>query len=171
MLIREAPLHEYEAIRELMVAAYEEYAAMMPADAWEGYASEIRDIESRSSFGELLVADDGGMLVGAVTYYRPSSAGGNGERWPDGWPGIRLLAVPPEHRGRGCGRALTQACIDRARRDGAPGIALGTTEMMKVARDMYERLGFVHTPAYDWDPVPGITVTIYLLTFEEGRAR
>jgi GNAT superfamily N-acetyltransferase len=166
MLIREARSDEYDRLRDLMVAAYEEYGAMMPPEAWNEYEADIRDIESRSAFGELLVADEGGALVGAVTYYLPSSGGGEAEHWPGGWPGIRLLAVPPDQRGNGYGRALTQACIDRARRDAAPGIALGTTELMKVARDMYERIGFVHHPEYDWDPVPGITVTIYLLAFE-----
>jgi hypothetical protein len=37
---------------------------------------------------------------------------------------------------------------------------------MKVARGMYERIGFVHHPEHDWTPVPGITITIYLLPFE-----
>ena len=53
-----------------------------------------------------------------------------------------MLAVSPLSRGVGIGKRLTQECIDRANRDGAEAIGLTTSEMMKVAQPMYERMGF-----------------------------
>jgi ribosomal protein S18 acetylase RimI-like enzyme len=53
-----------------------------------------------------------------------------------------MLVVRPEYRGRGIGRGLTEECVRRARRDGAPLIALHTTPIMAVALPMYERMGF-----------------------------
>ena len=65
--------------------------------------------------------------------------------------GIRVLAVPPRHRGLGIGRRLTAACIELAREEGAAGIGLMTTEMMAVAKGMYERMGFEQMKEYQTD--------------------
>jgi ribosomal protein S18 acetylase RimI-like enzyme len=43
-----------------------------------------------------------------------------------------------------------EASIERARADGATALALHTTEMMEVARAMYERMGFVRVPERDY---------------------
>jgi ribosomal protein S18 acetylase RimI-like enzyme len=53
-----------------------------------------------------------------------------------------MLVVSPRLRGLGVGRALTDECIRRARRDQAPLIALHTSPIMSVALPMYLRLGF-----------------------------
>jgi GNAT superfamily N-acetyltransferase len=58
------------------------------------------------------------------------------------WPVIRSLVVDPKSRGVGIGRALTQECIKRARRDRSPVIALHTSAILKVALAMYLRMGF-----------------------------
>lgn len=165
MEIRKALPDEHLAAGDAIVDAYRQYAADLTAEEWAEYEHEMRDISSRQEISDLLVAVEDAAILGSVTYYFARSGGGYGDRWPEGWPSIRLLAVPPAYRGRGLGRALTQACIDRARAEGAPGIGLGTTKLMEVARAMYERMGFVHTPEYDFEPVPGITVFCYSLAF------
>jgi ribosomal protein S18 acetylase RimI-like enzyme len=60
---------------------------------------------------------------------------------------IRLLSVDPAARERGIGPALSEATIERARRDGASVIALHTSPVMSVALGMYLRMGFIHTRA------------------------
>ena len=59
-----------------------------------------------------------------------------------------MLVVDPAARGAGVGRALTDACINGARRDGSDVIALHTSPIMTVALPMYLRMGFrlVHAP-------------------------
>jgi ribosomal protein S18 acetylase RimI-like enzyme len=52
------------------------------------------------------------------------------------------LYVVPAERGRGRGRALMEASIDLARRQGADNMDLGTAETDTVARALYESLGF-----------------------------
>jgi ribosomal protein S18 acetylase RimI-like enzyme len=52
------------------------------------------------------------------------------------------LYVVPALRGRGIGRALMQAAIDLARREGADHMDLGTSEDDVAARALYERMGF-----------------------------
>ena len=53
-------------------------------------------------------------------------------------------------RGKGVGKALTQFCIERARKLGKARIVLHTTLMMQTAWAMYERLGFARFPEIDF---------------------
>jgi ribosomal protein S18 acetylase RimI-like enzyme len=71
--------------------------------------------------------------------------------------------VAPEARGRGIGRLLTEECIRRARAGGRTAVGLHTTEFMAVARSMYERMGFVRVPRYDFRPSPHVLVMAYRL--------
>ncbi len=50
----------------------------------------------------------------------------------------------PERRGRGLGRALMDAALELARREGADHMDLGTSEDDVAARALYESLGFVN---------------------------
>jgi ribosomal protein S18 acetylase RimI-like enzyme len=72
-----------------------------------------------------------------------------------------MLVVAPEARGMGIGRALAEACIAHARRDGAPQFALHTSELMEVALPMYERMGFRRHA--DGPTLFGVPYGIYLL--------
>ena len=74
---------------------------------------------------------------------------------------MRLLAVHPDARGRGVGEALMRECMARARGRGATTLGLHTTRIMAVAQRMYERMGFVRAPEYDFHPAPRIVVMAY----------
>ena len=52
------------------------------------------------------------------------------------------LYVAPGRRGQGLGRALMEAAIELARREGADHMDLGTSEDDIAARALYESLGF-----------------------------
>jgi ribosomal protein S18 acetylase RimI-like enzyme len=52
------------------------------------------------------------------------------------------LYVVPDGRGHGLGRALMEAAIELARREGADHMDLGTGEDDVAARALYESLGF-----------------------------
>ena len=86
------------------------------------------------------MAEAQGSVVGAVGYVGP----GRPKRafYPPEWPIVRLLVVEPGHQGMGIGCALASECIQRARRDGAPVIALHTSPLLSIALPMYERMGF-----------------------------
>ena len=148
LVIRQARLDELGKTAEVIRAAYAEYTVGMPEDRASRYLDRSADVESRLDASELLIAELDGRLVGSVTIC-PDAALSAGEGWPDGWLGIRLLAVVPEARGCGIGRALVQACIHRAHEVSAPVVVLHTTEMMAVARGMYERMGFVRAHGFD----------------------
>jgi ribosomal protein S18 acetylase RimI-like enzyme len=74
-----------------------------------------------------------------------------------------LLAVLPEVRGLGIGKALVLECLARARRRGAIAVGLHTMDFMQIAQGMYERMGFVRVPEYDYRPHPEVLVKAYRL--------
>jgi ribosomal protein S18 acetylase RimI-like enzyme len=168
VLVRDAGPAEFDAIGDLMVAAYAQFSPSLPAHAWREYEDEIRDVRRRLPESTLIVAEDEGRLAGAVTYYPDATKEGH-VAWPASWANFRLLAVDPAARGRGIGRLLTEECVRRARAADRVALGLHTTHLMQVARAMYERMGFVRVPELDFFPVPEFQVMAYRLPLSEPR--
>ena len=150
--IREAGAEELNEVENLVKAAYREFQPLMPALAWNRWMDNISET-IHTSDGVVLVAEDQGRIEGAVKFYPDASQAHQGQ-WPAGAASIRLLAVAPANRGRGYGRLLTQACLDRARELSIPTIFLYTGTFMTTARQLYEKLGFKRAPEFDRAPGP-----------------
>jgi len=165
--IRDARDGEQERIIEVTLLAYQEYAPAMPPFAWEEYKGNIvSTLRDDTMPGEKIVAERDSDIVGAVLLI-PAGTFFIGEDTEIALkrPEVRLLAVPPANRGQGIAAALMRECIERARKSGATGIALHTTDLMKVAMNMYERMGFVRDPETDFHPAPDFVVKGYRLVF------
>ena len=147
-MISEARPGELDDVAALMVAAYREYAPLMPPQAWRAYARDIEAVRGRLGHSSLIVCRADGRLAGAVTFYPP----GSGPWWPRDWAGFRLLAVDPQRRGRGVGRALVDETIARADALGAAALGIHTTPWMRAAMALYDSMGFVRDPGCDFEP-------------------
>lgn len=166
--IRVGETADFEAARTILREAYSGYESDFPASNWVPYLTDVLNIEARAADSDLLVAEAEGEIAGCVSYYPPGSKMAYpsptfSEQWPPDWGAFRLLAVNPAARGHGVGRLLTEACINRARSEGATAVALHTTEPMAVARAMYERMGFERNERYDFHPTPELVVAAYQL--------
>lgn len=138
--LRDSVPEEAVAIARLTVEAFQDYAGILCGERWEAMRSVLNGVAAWARTGRWIVADQGGSLLGSVGYFPPGQF--DDKIFPPAWASIRFLAVSPAHRGKGLGRLLTEECILRARRDRAVRIGLHTSEIMTVARLMYERLGF-----------------------------
>lgn len=122
--------------------AYAEFASEFDPEDWAYYARTLPDTRPRVEQGTLLIAiDENSDVAGTVTLYlepRPTSG-----HWRSDDAVFRFLAVRPDRRQRGIGNALFQECIARSRAAGKRRLALQTTPHMTVAREMYQRAGFV----------------------------
>ncbi|OYW29552.1 MAG: N-acetyltransferase [Caulobacter sp. 12-67-6] len=67
----------------------------------------------------------------------------------DGGFEVAKMTVSEQARGAGLGKALMQACIDRARALGAPRLYLETNASLAPALGLYRAMGFVDLPARD----------------------
>jgi ribosomal protein S18 acetylase RimI-like enzyme len=162
LLLREARSDELDMVSRLIRDAYHQYENFLAPEAWKFYVEDMMDVRKRLKESQLIVAELDGQLAGAVTLYLDAGHSSQGG-WPSGWASIRLLSVHPTYRGRGIGRALMDECIRRCRDQGLATIGLHTTEIMNVARRMYERMGFVRVPEFDFYPRPGVVVMAYRL--------
>src|SRR5262245_49059329 len=116
--IREIQPSEFEPLGDITVAAYEGIDDELEPD----YRRELRLVRRRARSCVVLVAvaSDGRLLGGATYIPRPGTPFSEVAR--DGEAEIRMLAVDPSAQGRGVGRALTTACLDRARAQGQTGM-------------------------------------------------
>lgn len=133
------------------------------------YWTSLRDVERRMTDAEVWVADvdgdpthdAGGIVVGTFTWAPRGSS--QREIAQDDEAEFRMLAVAPWAQGRGVGRALVEAVIERARREGYAAVVLSSATWMTQAHALYTGLGFRRTPELDWSPMPGTDLVAYRL--------
>jgi putative acetyltransferase len=134
-----------ESLRQL----FREYAESLGFSlCFQGFDEELSQLPgdySRPS-GRLLLARVNGEDAGCIAVHALS-------------PSIcemKRLYVRPVFRGRGIGRALTEAAIREARTASYDVMRLDTVEpLMTAAVAMYRTLGFVEIAPYRPNPIPG----------------
>ena len=156
LTVRRVRPDEHAAVAELTAGVYRG-EGFSSAD----YEPALRDVASRATSATVLVAVDGDRVLGAVTV---ATRGGEwAEQSAPGEAVIRMLVVAPEARGSGAGEALVRACLAAATEDGCTVVRLSSQDDMHAAHRLYERLGFVRTPSFDWSPEPGLQLRTYAL--------
>lgn len=153
--VRDLHPTEAAALGRLLVAVYSSLPGFPTPDEQPSYYAMLADIgrfTERPTTRVLVALAAGGELVGGVVYFGDMAQYGSGGTATQvtGASGIRLLGVAPQHRGLGAGKALTQACIDLARAQGHGEVILHTTEAMRIAWGLYERLDFVRSEDLDF---------------------
>jgi ribosomal protein S18 acetylase RimI-like enzyme len=160
--IREARAEEFDRIGELRVAAYRADGFLSETST---YADTLRVLGMDGS-GEILAAVDGERLLGTVTLVI----------WPHGGevlhnPGegeIRALAVASAARGRGIGRALLAAVMQRATAREVRELLLLTQPEMRVAQHLYAEAGFRRLPGRDYEYAPGHHLFAFGMPLADG---
>jgi predicted N-acetyltransferase YhbS len=165
--IRDAWPSDRKAIRELTLAAYQEYAKPL-GGYWEGYKKGLLKALEHVKPAEQIVIDDNGEIVATILLYPASTTftAPNGAEVTAPFPELRLLAVSPDKRGRGLGTLLVREAIERSREQKAKAVMLHMVDVMPNFSRMYERMGFVHFPEFDFWLAPQIGLECYCLNLE-----
>ena len=103
-MVSPAQASDFDAIVDLNVEAYREFAGRMSPDNWRRMETSLRALEARAQSTRFLMMRDHGAIVGSVGYCPAGK--GNPEIFPPDWAAVLLLAVSPTHRGRGIAREL-----------------------------------------------------------------
>jgi hypothetical protein len=74
LLIRDASDSDRQAMLDVTLAAYAEYAAVMPPFAWDGYRQSIIATLNEDEQAERIVAEQDGAVVGCVLLYLTGAA-------------------------------------------------------------------------------------------------
>jgi ribosomal protein S18 acetylase RimI-like enzyme len=162
MMIRDAVPAELAEVGEIRVAAYRADGFLSSQSKYE---PTLRSLGA-DGLGQVLVAErpEGG-LVGTVMLQGWPQAG-RVVTGPDEAE-IRALAVLPQARGTGLGRALLAAVLALAVRDEVRHLVLCTQTDMKAAHRLYEGAGFSRLPDRDWSPEPDVSLLAYGLLLAE----
>jgi ribosomal protein S18 acetylase RimI-like enzyme len=130
--VRRAEIADADEIGRLLHDFNTEFDDVTPGP--RALAERMRQLISSGETAVLLVGEGPDGL--AVLRFRPAI-------WTDKLECyLAELYVVPDRRGRGLGRALMEAAIELARREGADHMDLGTGEDDVAARALYESLGF-----------------------------
>lgn len=130
--IRRASSEDADEVSRMVAGFRDLYGESEPSD--DVIARSVAELigDERTEF---LLA--GSPAVGfAQLRFRRSVWTGTDDAW------LEDLFVADPARGTGLGRALTEACIERARARGCARIQLDTNETNEVARGLYASLGF-----------------------------
>ncbi|MBN4072749.1 GNAT family N-acetyltransferase [Crocinitomix catalasitica] len=167
--IRDAHPSEFPEVGQLMVSVYsnlEGFPSPEEQPAYYNLLANIGDLTQNLKTRLLIAVSGNGKIGGGVVYFGDMKYYGSGGTAPQekNAAGFRLLAVNPETRGSGIGRLLSEACIQTAKDDGLPQLIIHTTEAMKLAWGMYERMGFKRSEDLDFLQ-DGFPVFGFRLTF------
>ncbi|WP_207169819.1 MULTISPECIES: N-acetyltransferase [unclassified Nesterenkonia] len=150
MHIRPAAVADWDRIAELTVAAYVDGGFLSAGDS---YVSHLSDVETRARGSQLLVAEvdtlEGPAVAASVAV---ADAGGPmAEVARAGEMEFRMLAVAPEHQGRGIARALVRHIIGLAEsRPEIHALTLCSLTSMTTAHALYRSEGFRPMPERDF---------------------
>lgn len=154
-LIRDLRPAEFESLGRLMTDVYSKLEGFPTPTEQPHYYEMLANIGrlSEKPGARVLVAvRPGDELLGGIVYFSDMAqygSGGVATSIKDA-SGIRLLGVAPNYRNLGAGKALARACLELARQAGHSQIILHTTQAMRVAWGLYERLGFVRSNDLDF---------------------
>ena len=143
------------AINTLAVICFAQFKSKY--NDWDAFAKRLEKFSELAESSEIVVAVKDSEIIGAVAYVPPHTK--KAEFFPNNTPIIRMLVVSPSARGLGVGKALSEECIKKAKRDKCRAIALHTSSIMEIALPMYQRMGFnLYGPAPD---IFGVKYNVY----------
>jgi GNAT superfamily N-acetyltransferase len=165
--IRDARPSDRTTIRDLTLAAYQEYAELLGA-YWEGYIDGILRTLENIKPAQQIVVEEAGEILGTILLYSAGTTftAPNGTEVTAPFPELRLLAVSPHKRRHGLGTLLVREAIERSREQRAKAVMLHKVDVMPNLSRMYERMGFVHVPKFDFQLAPQIGLECYRLVLE-----
>lgn len=134
LVVLDATLADVPAIAALLQAAFLEYEPQYAPAAFAATTPTADQIQKRWQEGPVWMALQAEQLVGTVAAVPQAPA-----------LYVRSMAVHPQGRGKGIGKALLSHVEEYAREHGFKRMYLSTTPFLMDAIRLYERFGFVRT--------------------------
>ncbi|MGB0916378.1 MAG: GNAT family N-acetyltransferase [Flavobacteriales bacterium] len=115
----------------------------MSHNHWEELFKIISDANTYSELlknSQCLIYETEAKEIVAMAFIVPK--GNPNEIYDEKWCHLRFVSVHPKFQGKGLGEEITRKCMAIARVNNEEIMALHTSEIMKGARHIYEKIGF-----------------------------
>jgi ribosomal protein S18 acetylase RimI-like enzyme len=152
---------EQDALQQLGILSYHQFSGILAPADWQTMDRFLHNEKMWNKLvnhARIFVCEQRIKLIG-MAYLVPS--GNPTDIYPANWSYIRMVAVDPNHRGRGIAKRLTQMCVEFARQSNEKIVGLHTSEKMKDAMHIYESVGFKLDK--EIDPIYGMRYFQYRL--------
>ncbi|WP_298826066.1 GNAT family N-acetyltransferase [uncultured Planococcus sp.] len=167
MLIREAKKNEFYILKEQRLESYRPYEAELSPEHWEMLKANLASTNDQQDVAEVFVAEIDGHIAGSVVLFPAESKAYEWNSMAIEHPEIRLLAVSPDFRSLGVGKALVEHCIDICKIRKQSFVGLHTGSFMKNAIALYKKMGFERIESLDIMPLDdGIVVKAFRLDIQ-----
>lgn len=144
---------EKEAVIQLLLESYEQYANDYSTEGWQEYVKNIKASLQNPNIDRILVAKSGEKILGSLQLFENAAAAYQVSSIEITNPIIRLLAVSPDARGKGIAQALLKESVRYAKSKGASYLYLHSSDNMKNAVRLYEWFGFKRDESNDFHAV------------------
>lgn len=151
MHLREAVEQDMPVVRDLFM----EYQQWLGIDlCFQGFTEELATLPGGYAppEGAIFLAHEESKVIGCVAI-RPKTKN-EAE--------LKRLYVRPDHQGKGVGRRLFTAAMNRAKIMGYSSMVLDTLPSMAAAKSLYLGYGFEPIPAYYHNPAEGVEYYRYV---------
>ncbi|MFD0837217.1 GNAT family N-acetyltransferase [Mariniflexile aquimaris] len=143
MNFRKGNKNDLEQLKELGVKSWTQFKDELTNDNWNELYKSLNSYETYNDLLEksecIICENDAGEIIG-MAFLIPK--GNPTEIYDEKWCHLRFVSVSPEFRGKKIGGILTRMCIEIALKNNEQTMALHTSEIMKSARHIYEKIGF-----------------------------
>jgi GNAT superfamily N-acetyltransferase len=170
VITRIAGPDELREVLNVLISSYHQYRWAVPWSAVAIHLADLFDLRRSVQGADFLVAERKGRLLGVALCLPMASK----QDWPRRWFSVRALAVVPEARRTGIGRALLAACVRRGRQDRATALCVHLASFMISAHKLVRGVGFQRLGAGDFQLGDGhglaahqpVTMKAYALPLE-----
>ena len=134
---------DVEQLKELAVKSWLQFKDVLTKENWNQLYKTLDNRETYSNLlqnSECLVCENSDEEIVGMAFLVPK--GNPTDIYDENWCHLRFVSVDPEYRGNAIGEKLTRMCIEMALKNNEEIMALHTSEIMKSARHIYEKIGF-----------------------------
>ena len=167
MIVRKAEKEDFDKIKSLYWTLIDQEQDDPSFPHWKkGIHPSDEMIQDSIDKGDLYVLADGDEIAACVIANDEKVDGYSDAPWQidsDEVIVLHVLAVRPNHRGKGLARRLVENVIEQERKAGKKALRLDVIENNTIAEKLYQKLGFqfIQTKTLYYDVVGKMTFKLY----------
>lgn len=143
MNFRKATKNDLKQLKALGLISWSQFKNELTSLNWKILYKTLNDDETYNELlqnSECIICENEANKIIGMAFLIPK--GNPTDIYDKKWCHLRFVSVNPEYRDNGIGEKLTQLCIEFALKNNEQIMALHTSEIMKSAIHIYEKIGF-----------------------------